>query len=72
MNDLDPYAQAEKLAVPGLLLFAARGPFAREHADDVARRAARMRVEDVDAGHLFPMESPERTAERLQRFARED
>jgi pimeloyl-ACP methyl ester carboxylesterase len=71
-NDLDPIAAAEKLRVPGLVLFAAQGHFPRAAAEAVAARAAHMRVEDVDAGHLFPMEMPERTAQRLLRTAEED
>ncbi|MBW2279192.1 MAG: alpha/beta hydrolase [Deltaproteobacteria bacterium] len=65
------WEMAERLSVPALLLFAAKGHFVRTVVEELARRAADLRVVDVPAGHLLPMEAPELVAARLLEFGKE-
>ena len=68
----DLWKMAERLSVPALLLFAARGHFVREVTDELARRAHDLRVVDVAAGHLLPMEAPGLVASLLLEFGKEE
>ncbi len=65
------WKMAERLSVPTLLLFAARGHFVRTVTDELARRARELQVVDVPAGHLLPMEAPEQVTARLLEFGKE-
>jgi pimeloyl-ACP methyl ester carboxylesterase len=47
------------LDVPTLILWAQRGNFPRAVYEAYAARLADARIDDVDAGHLMPMERPE-------------
>jgi len=67
-GSLNIYEVAEKLATPTLLLFAARGNFTREVCAEVQQRAADLRVVDIEAGHLLPMEAPDAVARELLAF----
>jgi len=67
---LDVTQAAAALRVPALLLFARRGDFRREWAEALADRAPSLRIEDMDAGHLLPMEVPGDLARRLLAFER--
>lgn len=62
---------AAALAAPALLLFAARGVFPREICEELARRAESLQIEDIEAGHLMPMEVPALIASQLLRFGAE-
>jgi pimeloyl-ACP methyl ester carboxylesterase len=55
----DVWERVEKVAVPTLLLWAQHGDFPRNVFADYAARMANARIQDVDAGHLVPMERPE-------------
>ncbi len=70
-QSLDPFTEAANLRAPSLLLWAARGNFPRSLYEAFASRARDARVEDIDAGHLLPMEAPDATADALLRFARQ-
>jgi pimeloyl-ACP methyl ester carboxylesterase len=52
------WGPTEKLAVPTLILWASRGNFPRAIFEAFIARLADARIEDVDAGHLMPMEKP--------------
>ena len=58
-SSLDIHGEAARLETPTLLLWARAGNFEREVFDALAARMLEGRVEDVDAGHLIPMEKPE-------------
>jgi len=64
----DVWARVEKLAVPTLLLWARDGDFPRSLFDDYAARLLNARVEEVDAGHLLPMERPEIVVDAVLAF----
>jgi pimeloyl-ACP methyl ester carboxylesterase len=68
---LDPFAAAQGLIVPALLLRAREGDFSRAVYDSVAAAMQHGRVEDVDAGHLVVMERPDLVADLALRFVRE-
>ncbi len=65
------WKMAERLSVPTLLLFAARGHLLRTVTEELARHARELRVVDVAAGHLLPMEAPELVAAQLLEFGNE-
>jgi len=65
--DADPWAAASRVRVPTLLLRALRGDFPLEIFQALALRMRDARVEEVDAGHLAPMERPEVVAEAILR-----
>ena len=67
-SSLDIHGAADRLGTPTLLLRARAGNFEREVFDALAARMLEGRVEDVDAGHLIPMENPQRVADAVVRF----
>ena len=67
----DVFAVARGLETPALLLWAARGDFSRATYEKLAAEMANARVEDVNAGHLVPMEQPDLIVEATRRFAAE-
>jgi pimeloyl-ACP methyl ester carboxylesterase len=69
-GSIDVAAAASALRIPALLLFALRGEFRREWAEALEKRAASLRIEDMDAGHLLPMEVPDELGRRLLDFGR--
>ncbi len=56
--DLD--TEADRVTAQVLFVHALDGNFSRTRYDDLAGRMNDARVESVEAGHLFPMEEPER------------
>ena len=56
---LDVFALARRVRSPARLLWARRGDFPRPLYETVAAAMADARVDDVDAGHLVPMERPD-------------
>lgn len=67
-GDFDVFATVAGLAPPVLLLWAMHGNFPRQAYERLASTMANARIEDVDAGHLVPMETPERVLEWINRF----
>ena len=65
----DIWSPTEKLAVPTLILWAQRGNFPRAVYEAYAERLADARIQDVDAGHLVPMERPELVVDAVLAFA---
>jgi pimeloyl-ACP methyl ester carboxylesterase len=57
------------LATPALLLWARHGNFPRTLYEQLAARMADGHVEEVEAGHLVPMERPELVVDAVRRFA---
>jgi len=68
-DDVDVDALARDHAVPALWLWAARGSFSRARYEALAASMRDARVEDLDAGHLAPMERPGAVAAAIRRFA---
>jgi pimeloyl-ACP methyl ester carboxylesterase len=64
----DVWDRVEKLAVPTLLLWAMHGDFPRSVFADYAARMLNARIQDVDAGHLVPMEQPELVIDAVLAF----
>lgn len=65
----DIFSVARGVATPALWLWAAQGNFSRAVYEDLAGSMAAARVETVDAGHLIPMEQPERVVDAALRLA---
>ena len=57
--------------MPALLLFATHGNFDRAVFERLQGAGPHLRLEDVEAGHLLPMEAPGAVAERLVCFGTE-
>lgn len=64
----DLWGPSAGLPVPALLLWASRGDFPRSMFEAFAATLAHARVEDVEAGHLAPMERPERVVAAVLEF----
>ncbi len=56
---------APRVFAPTLILWAVLGDFPRSHCESLAARMPDARVVDVDAGHLVPMERPDRIVEAI-------
>ena len=67
----EEWEAASRLDPPALILWAQRGDFPRAAYEALAARMRAGRVENIDAGHLVPMECPEEVAARALRFAAE-
>jgi pimeloyl-ACP methyl ester carboxylesterase len=65
----DIWTPTEKLAVPTLILWAQHGSFPRAVYEGYAERLLDARIDDVDAGHLVPMEKPDVVVESVLAFA---
>ncbi len=68
-GSLDPFALAGRVLAPARVLWARRGNFPRPLYERLVARMPRAHVQDVDAGHLVPMERPDRVAEEALAFA---
>jgi pimeloyl-ACP methyl ester carboxylesterase len=64
----DVFRTLAGLRPPVLLLWAARGNFPRPVYERLAASMADCRIEDVDAGHLIPMEDPEAVVRAVEGF----
>ncbi len=67
-GSLDLFACADRVEVPALFLRASGGNFPRSLYEELAAAIPKARIEDIEAGHLVPMEVPELLAERLLAF----
>jgi pimeloyl-ACP methyl ester carboxylesterase len=65
----DLFGRVAGCATPALLLWARHGNFPRPLYDRLAETLGDARVEPVDAGHLVPMERPERVVAAVLDFA---
>ncbi len=66
---IDVAAWARGVRAPTLFLWAKRGNFSRETYAKLAASMAEGTVEDVDAGHLVPLERPELVVDAVAGFA---
>jgi pimeloyl-ACP methyl ester carboxylesterase len=64
----DIWSVAERVRTPARLLWAERGDFPRSLFEELAEHLADAEIEDVPAGHLFPMERPELVVEAVRAF----
>lgn len=69
-SSLDLFALAQRVRAPALLLRAERGDFPRPLYDMLAAAMGDARVDDVDAGHLVPMERPDEVVAAVDRLVR--
>lgn len=67
-GSLDVFSAVAGLRPPVLLLWAKRGNFPRLAFERLAAGMVDARIEDVEAGHLIPMERPEWVAAAIRRF----
>jgi pimeloyl-ACP methyl ester carboxylesterase len=70
-QSLDPGAEASAVRVPALFLRAGRGNFPRRLYQQLVDRMQGAVIEEVDAGHLAPMERPDLVIEAVLRFCGE-
>ena len=68
---LDPIGSAPRQRAKCLILRAGRGDFPAAVHERLARETPDAQMEEIDAGHLIPMERAEAVSERLLRFVRE-
>jgi pimeloyl-ACP methyl ester carboxylesterase len=66
---VDVFAQAPGVDAPTLFLWAREGDFPRSLYETLAASMPLAIVEDVDAGHLVPMERPDLVIAAVDRFA---
>jgi pimeloyl-ACP methyl ester carboxylesterase len=64
----DVWDRVAKVAAPTLLLWARHGNFPRSLFADYAARMADARIQDIDAGHLVPMEEPQIVVDAVLAF----
>ncbi len=64
----DVFARLAGLSAPVLLLWARQGNFPRAVYERLAAGMQDARIEDVDAGHLVPMEQPATVLDAVTRF----
>ncbi len=67
-HSLDLFSEIEVVRAPARLLWAKRGNFPLSLYEGLVARLAEASIEEVDAGHLMPMEQPERVADAVLRF----
>jgi pimeloyl-ACP methyl ester carboxylesterase len=66
---VDVFAQVPRVEAPTLFLWARQGDFPRAVYETLAARMPSAIVEDVDAGHMVPMERPDLVIAAVERFA---
>lgn len=66
---IDVHEWARGVRSPTLFLWAKRGNFSRATHRELAESMPAGRVEDLDAGHLVPMERPDLVVDAVERFA---
>ena len=66
--DFDLFELAGRVQIPVRILWAERDSFPRFVYEALAERIARASIEDVDAGHLMPMEAPALVTDALDRL----
>jgi pimeloyl-ACP methyl ester carboxylesterase len=66
---IDVRVLARRVRTPTLFLWARGGNFARAVYEEIAASMPEARVEDLDAGHLAPMERPQLVVAAVERFA---
>ena len=67
-GSFDLWASADRVRTPTLIEWPDRGLFPRAHFEQLAARMSDARVCDVDAGHLAPMQHPDRVVAPILEF----
>ncbi|UCE84565.1 MAG: alpha/beta hydrolase [Deltaproteobacteria bacterium] len=66
-NTMNLFDEVDGARVPACIAWARHGNFARDVYASLAAKLPNARIEDVDAGHLFPLERPELAADLIRR-----
>jgi pimeloyl-ACP methyl ester carboxylesterase len=69
-HTLDIFEHAPRAKAPARLLWAKGGNFPRAGYEALVSGMQQASIEDLDAGHLAPMERPDRVVEAVRRFTR--
>ncbi len=64
----DVWERIEKIAVPTLMIWAEHGDFPRSVFASYAARMENAQIQEIDAGHLVPMERPEIVVDAILAF----
>jgi pimeloyl-ACP methyl ester carboxylesterase len=67
-GSFDLWSSADRVRTPTLIEWAARGLFPRANYEQIAARMTNARVCDIDAGHLAPMQHPDRVVAPILEF----
>jgi pimeloyl-ACP methyl ester carboxylesterase len=67
-GSFDLWSSADRVRTPTLIQWAARGLFPRAAFEQLAARMADAKVCDIDAGHLAPMQHPDRVIAPILEF----
>jgi len=68
-GSFDVWSSAERVRTPTLIEWSPRGLFPRAVYERLAARMTDARVCDIDAGHLAPMQHPDRVVAPILEFA---
>jgi len=68
-GSFDLWSSADRVRTPTLIEWAARGLFPRASYEQIAARMTNARVCDIDAGHLAPMQHPDRVVAPILKFS---
>jgi pimeloyl-ACP methyl ester carboxylesterase len=71
-GSFDLWSSADRVRTPTLIEWASRGQFSRATYEQIAARMTDARVCDVDAGHLAPMQHPDRVVAPILEFSAPD
>jgi pimeloyl-ACP methyl ester carboxylesterase len=67
-GSFDLWSSADRLRTPTLIEWAVRGLFPRTIYEQLAARMTHGKVCDIDAGHLAPMQHPDRVVAPILEF----
>jgi len=68
-GSFDLWSSADRVRTPTLIEWATRGIFSRANFEKIAARMGDAQVCDIDAGHLAPMQYPDRVVAPILKFA---
>jgi pimeloyl-ACP methyl ester carboxylesterase len=71
-STMNLFEEANGARVPALIAWATRGSFPRTVYETLVARLPNARIEDVDVGHLIPMERPDLAVDLIRRASRAD
>ena len=68
-GSFDLWSSADRVRTPTLIEWAVRGQFPRANYEQIAARMTNARICDIDAGHLAPMQHPDRVVAPILKFS---
>jgi len=68
-GSFDLWSSADRVRTPTLIEWATRGSFPRATYEKIAARMTNAQICDIDAGHLAPMQYPDRVVAPILKFA---